>query len=159
DEAPGVPAGGDATYGDEGEPTQCLRFDVMSRTRGSGVLWFPGDHIVEFMRPTDGHDIKRDVGRALSVGDVVLRVDEGGRSSVFDHIVELAEGQPHMYYLARWRQAWRAAVERMASKYRAGQRINYGRLLGDLQRAGATIESELAVRFWVEDISIGPSAT
>lgn len=159
DEVPGVPVGGDADHGDHGEPTECFRFDVMSRTRGSGVIWFPRDHVIEFMRPTESDDIQRDVARALSVGDVVLRVDEGGRSSVFDHIVELAESQPHMNYLARWRQAWRAAVERMASRYRAGQRINYGRLLGDLQRAGATVESELAVRFWVEDISIGPLTT
>jgi hypothetical protein len=156
DEAPGSSDSSESGYGSEGEASDCLRIDLVSRTRGSGVMWLPPEHLVEFIRPDEGDDILRNVCRSLRAGDVVLRVDEEGRASVFDHVVELAEGQPEMQYLSRWRQAWRAAVEGMAAKYRAGQRIDYRRLLEALQRAGAPIESELAVRLWVEEIVIGP---
>jgi hypothetical protein len=156
EDAPGVSGSNDDGSADDGESSECLRIDVVSRTRGSGVMWLAPEYVVEFIRPGEGDDILRNVSRTLTPGDVVLRVDEEGRASVFDHVVELAEGQPQLHYLSRWRQVWRAAVERMAAKYQKGQRIDYRQLLGDLQRAGAPIESELAVRLWVEEIVIGP---
>jgi hypothetical protein len=157
DDTPGILDSADVGTVNDGELTECLRFDVISRTHGIGVMSLPPEHFVEFMRPGEGDDIQRDVSRSLRPGDVLLRVDEEGRASVFDHVVELAEGQPQMHFLSRWRQVWRGAVERMAAKYRTWHhRIDYKRLLGDLQHAGAPIESELAVRLWVEEIVIGP---
>jgi hypothetical protein len=61
-----------------------------------------------------------------------------------------------MHYLSRWRQMWRTALERMAAKYKSGSHIDYTRILRDLRNAKAPIESEAAVRSWVEDLTIGP---
>jgi hypothetical protein len=140
----------------ESEPAECLRLTVNSRANGKGTIWLPPDLIVELIRPSAGDDIRREPARSLQKGDVLLRVDEAGRGSLFDRVVELTESQSEMHYLSRWRQMWRTALERMAAKYKSGSHIDYTRILRDLRNAKAPIESEAAVRSWVEDLTIGP---
>src|SRR5260370_32718384 len=135
----------------------CYRANVNSRMYGSSLLWLAVDGIVEFVRPTNPNDIFRSTPDNLRPGDVLLLLDEGGRrTSLFDRFVELAEGQPRMQYLAAYRRAWQDAIQRIVANNRAGDRINYGAILRSLQADGATIQSELAVRFWVQDQVIGP---
>lgn len=135
----------------------CIRANVNSRMYGSSLLWLAVDGIVECVRPTNPNDILRLTPDSLRPGDVLLLLDDGGRrTNLFDRIVELAEGQPRMQYLAAYRRAWQDAIQRLVAHHRVGNRINYGTILRSLQAAGATIQSELAVRFWVQDQVIGP---
>ncbi len=129
----------------------CLAVVVNSRLRGRGVLWLPVDDLVECVRSSDPEDIELSTPNDLASGDVVLIVEEGGRSRLFDRIVALAEDQPGLQYLQTHRKIWRQAVEQMAARS-----TDYGAMLKALRDAGATIKSELAVRFWVENQVIGP---
>lgn len=141
------------------EDFACLRVEVESRALGRGVLWLNTEEIVECVRPTSPNDLQRLTPDKLQPGDVILRMEEGTRTSLFDRIVELAEGQPEMSYLASFRHAWRTAIQRIVAQYSDERGINYGLMLKALQREGATIQSELAVRFWVRDQVIGPEAS
>lgn len=148
----------------EAEPDRdnipCYRVNVNSRTHGSSLLWLAKEGIIEFARPTHPNDIFRSTPDDLKPGDVLLLLDEGGRRlSLFDRFVELAEGQPRMQHLAAYRRAWQDAIRRIVAHYHTGNRIDYGAILGSLQAAGATIQSELAVKFWVQDQVIGPEHT
>jgi hypothetical protein len=136
----------------------CVRVEVESKALGRGVVLLELDKIVECVRPSSPNDIQRITPDELQTGDVLLRMEEGTRSSLFDRIVELAESQPEMRYLSAFRQAWRAAVQRMVSMFSDQRGVDYGRMLRALQEAGATIRSELAVRFWVKEQVIGPEA-
>ncbi|MCA1642184.1 MAG: DrmE family protein, partial [Acidobacteria bacterium] len=92
----------------------------------------------------------------LLLGDVLLRMDEGGRTSLFDRIVELAEDQPEMQYLATFRHVWRRAVQRLVARFGGQWGPNYVGMLLSLQSYGATIQSDQTVRSWVQDYVIGP---
>ena len=135
----------------------CVRVEVNSRANGHGFVWVPAYDIVECVRPSDPNDILRLVSTELKPGDVLLRMEEGGRASLFDRVVELAEAQPQMQYLAAFRRSWRRAIHNMVARHKeAYGGIDYGAMLRSLQSAGATIESELTIRFWIQDQVIGP---
>ncbi len=139
----------------DADDIESIRVQVTSRARGLGYIWLPISAVVEFVRP-GSKDVLRVIPSELRPRDVLLRMDDGRRSSIFDRIVELAEDQPELQYLAAYRATWRAALLRIAGTYPDGHRVDYSRILVDLQRAGAVIESEVAVRGWVSDWVIGP---
>jgi hypothetical protein len=143
-----------STTGDT-DDVESIRVEVMSRARGQGYIWLPISSVVELVRP-GSTDVLRLIPTDLRSRDVLLRMDDGRRSSIFDRIVELAESQPGLQYLAAYRAAWRAALLRLAGTHRDGLHVDYGRILADLQGAGAVIESEVAVRGWISDWVIGP---
>jgi hypothetical protein len=138
------------------ESVTALRVHVNSTAHGRGYLWLQAGEPVECVRLSSPDDLTMLPPEELAAGDVILRMAEGGRTDLFDRIVELAEGQPEMAYLARFRQAWRDAVQGLAHQHVRGQRVDYESILTKLQRAGATIQSALTVRFWVEGYVIGP---
>ena len=134
----------------------CLSVRVNSQAYGAGMLWLPSDEMVECVRPDKPDDLSRLSTRELKPGDVLLRTDGEGRVTLFDRIVELAEDQPHLSYLAAFRQRWRNALQKLAAKFGDGWRTDYQTMLRELRRYGAPIQSEQAIRAWVNDYVIGP---
>jgi len=142
-----------------GEGSSCISFTVVSRRYGSGKIWLDVESIVECVRPADGEDILRLAPRNLRVGDVLLRMESTDiRGSLFDQMVQLAEGQPEMEYLASFRRGWREAIQRIAARNRSSLAIDYSRIFDLLKAAGAPIASEQTVRLWMHDEVIGPEA-
>jgi hypothetical protein len=133
-----------------------VRIEANSRALGVGEIFLASEDLVECMRPSRPGDILRLTPDALRPGDILLRMDEAGRTGIFERIVELAEGQPQMEYLAAFRRSWRDAIERLARRFRVGDRVDYSAMLAALRQAGAGIASELSLRFWVKDQVIGP---
>ncbi|MHB8719436.1 MAG: DrmE family protein [Candidatus Dormibacteria bacterium] len=140
----------------DADDVDCQRIHLHSPARGRGYVLALAGEPVEAIRPRRPSDILRLLPRDLKVGDVLLRMEDGRRAGLFDRIVELAERQPRLQNLAEYRTRWRTAVSQLAQRYASGGLINYGRMLTDLRSAGAPIETEIALRFWVKDLVIGP---
>lgn len=138
--------------------TDCIKVEVESSIRGTGIIWLYVDDIIECIRPTSSEDIIRITPRSLKLHDIMIRFEEGTRGSLFDRIIELAEGQPEMQYLGSFRHAWRSAVQRMIALFSDNRGIDFVRMLKALQDNGAKIQSETALRFWTRDQVIGPEA-
>jgi hypothetical protein len=134
---------------------QCLPLNVNTRWLGTCRLFLPLNAPIEFIRPPDSN-VVRMPPEDVHVGDVLLRIEDGGRQGLFDRVVELAERQPEYSHLASFRRHWKIACQRLANKYSDGQGPDYAALLADLQLNGAPIKSELAVRWWVKELAIGP---
>lgn len=141
------------------DDVHAVRVDLHSRNVGPCFAWFGAQEPLECVRPNSPNDILRIPPEALESGDVVLLMDEGGRTNLFDRMVDLAEGQPEMQYLASFRRMWRVACSNLVALYRrSDQSVDYSALLRDLRAAGAMIETETTVRLWVADQIIGPEA-
>lgn len=141
------------------DDVEAVRVELRSSNVGQCFAWFAAQQPLECVRPTNPADILRVLPEALESGDVVLLMDEGGRTNLFDRIVDLAEGQPEMQYLASFRRHWRVALQQLVAHYRrSDQSIDYSAILRDLRAAGATIETETTVRLWIADQIIGPEA-
>ena len=140
----------------EPDDVYCLVLRVTSRSGGEGRLFLQVDVPVEYVRLKDSTDIKKALPQQLRAGDVILRVEDGRRSGLFDRIVDLAEIQPRMQHLGAYRKKWSSATTRLAQVYSDGLRVRYDRMLIDLKAAGAPIETELALRWWIQGLVIGP---
>jgi len=141
------------------ESVEVLGFRVQSRHYGGGMLYLQLGSFIECVRPSQGEDVLRIEVQKIKVGDVILRsANSTHRTTLFDRLVDLAEGQPEMEYLAEFRRVWRTAVQKIAAKFRCPSGIDYGAAFGALKQAGAPIESEQAIKFWLHDQVIGPEA-
>jgi len=138
------------------EDSICLCVEVNSRLQGLGLIWLSTDDPVECVRATRPDDVCRMVPHLLRPRDVLLRMDEEGRITLFDRIVELAEDQPEMQFLAAFRQTWRRSVQRLVARFGGPFSTDYGAMLRALQSNGATIQTEQTVRHWALDHVIGP---
>lgn len=156
DEEPPEEDTDDIIAGDREESVACIRLHVHSQMLGECVLWLAVDDIVDFVRASLPDDIQRTAPQKLQPGDVLLLMNEGRRTSLFDRFVDLAEEQPSMRYLATYRRTWREAVQRVVARHQDKGRPDYAAMLRSLRAAGATIQSEPAVRSWVQDQVIGP---
>lgn len=134
----------------------CVGVRVASPQGQRGMYFIPETDAVDCVRTTKPDEIVRVEPSELRVGDVILHADEGGRESLFDRLVDLAEAQPQLQYLTSYRRAWREAVQKMQLRYTRAGIVQYELLLRKLQEAGAMISSETAVSFWVRDLVIGP---
>lgn len=132
------------------------RVGVRSSTRGEGYVWLRRDTVVECVSPKRPNDLALLPPNELEPGDVILQLESGGRTDLFDRIVEVAENQPQLAYLGRFRREWRDAVERVALQHRRNGTVDYNGILSNLHRHGATIQSWLTVRNWIENYVIGP---
>jgi len=143
-----------------GGDVMAYRVGVRSSARGDGYIWLPEHVAVECVSPKRPNELGLAPPADLEPGDVVLRLEEGGRADLFDKIVELAENQPQLSFLARFRREWRDALERVAVQHRRryGEQysVDYATILSKLQGHGATIQSTLTVRNWIENYVIGP---
>ncbi len=146
----------DTGVGDHEDVVSCIRLRVRSQMLGEGVLWLAVDDIIDFVRASLPNDIQRAIPQMLQPRDVLLLMNEGRRLNLFDQFVDLAEDQPEMHHLAAYRRTWREAIQRMVARYQEKGRPNYAAMLRSLRSAGATIQSEPAVRAWVQDQVIGP---
>jgi hypothetical protein len=138
------------------EESICLCIEVKSRLEGLGLIWLAIDEPVECVRATRPDDVCRMVPHLLRPGDVLLRMDEEGRTTLFDRIVELAEDQPEMQFLGAFRQTWRRSVQRLVARFGGPYATDYKAMLRALQADGATIQTEQTVRHWALDHVIGP---
>lgn len=136
----------------------CFRVHVRRPEHDDSTIWLSVTSAVEFVRPSAGDELQRQPPAKLLPGDVLLVMDERVRSSLFDRIVELAEEEPQMRYLSAFRLRWKEALQRMVAPYCACGQTDYRGLLRTLRSFGATIESELAVRLWVDEYVIGPES-
>lgn len=148
------------------------RVRVHLKSRGLGTLVLPKDIPVECVRPNAPDQIANVLPDRLAVGDVLLRIDDRGRTTLFDTIVTLVDEQPNMKAAASLRRQWQSAIRYVSERYRPhvptlvvhGMRIggisyiDYRKLLTDLQSHGATIMTEQAVRGWLEGTTIGPDS-
>ena len=134
----------------------CRILRVNSRSHGEGRLFLQDDIPVEHVRLSVSTDIKRAVPGHLKPADVILRVQDGRRSGLFERIVELAERQPTMQTLGAYRSKWRIAMTLLAQRYSDRSVVRYDRMLLDLKDAGAPIETELSLRWWIQGLVIGP---
>jgi hypothetical protein len=134
----------------------CVLLHLHSHTEGPGTILIPAEAVVDCMRLSVDEELLRVSARDIKVGDVMLLLGENKRAGLFEIIVDLAECQPAMQYLAAFRRQWRVAVQVMAAKFFSNSAVDYGRLLQTLRSEGATVRSEEAVRLWVRDQIIGP---
>jgi hypothetical protein len=146
----------DTESGVHEDTVSCVRLGVRSQVFGDGILWLDGDTIIEFVRPSLPNDIQRAIPPMIRPHDILLLLNEGKRLSLFDQFVDLAEDQPEMHHLATYRRTWRDAIQRIVAAHQDKGRPNYPAILRSLQSAGASIQSEPAVRAWVQDQVIGP---
>lgn len=155
------------TSGSEG--VSCLLVKVLSRSRGEGALYLRADVPVESVRPENPEHLARVLPANLRRGDVLPRVDERGRTTLFETIVALVDGQPSMRLATAARRQWRTALVEIGRRYRRSQtgslfdsdpttNVDYARLLRDLRSSGATIETEQAARCWLSGETIGPDS-
>jgi hypothetical protein len=142
----------------QGASLHCIRVAVTSRAFGVGSVYFAEHRPVEVFRESTTKGLELVLPSRLRPGDVLLLTHDAERTNLFERIVQLVEGQPHLQYLAARRKVWQEAVRRMAARYSVGAQVDYARLLRALQTAGAPIVSELAVRFWVQGDVIGPES-
>jgi hypothetical protein len=138
------------------EDFMCLCLEVNSRVGGVGLIWLPTDEPVECVRAARPDDICRMIPSHLRPGDILLRMDDEGRTTLFDRIVELAEDQPEMQFLASFRQTWRRSVQTAVSRFGGPYATDYKAMLRELQTNGARIQTEQTVRNWALDYVIGP---
>jgi hypothetical protein len=147
-----------AAFFEEGEADEvyAYKLGVRSSIRGQGYIWIRRDQVVECVSQNRPNDLTVLLPTELEPGDVILQMETGGRTDLFDRIVEVAENQPQLAYLSRFRREWRDAVERVALMHRRHGTVDYSGILAKLQSYGATIQSWLTVRNWVENYVIGP---
>lgn len=146
----------DTTVLDAEAINACVLLTVRSRAEGRGTLVMPRDFAIDCVRLSVDEELRRISAGDLKTGDVILLLGTAKRAGVFETIVDLAERQPSMEYLGAFRRQWATAIQSLASRYASRGTHNFSRLLTDLKREGASVESEAAVRLWVHGEIIGP---
>jgi hypothetical protein len=138
------------------ERVKCLRMEVESRLHGMGSVWLPVDGLIETIRPDTGDNIQALRADQLHAEDVIVCLDMDGRLGLFERMLELAADQPEMRYLTILRQSWIDAMQSLAAQFEQNRKVDYSGILQALQANGAKITSEITIRNWVSDQSIGP---
>lgn len=134
---------------------ECLGFSVQSRLRGKGTVWLQADQTVECIRQSVSDEVNLIIASQIKVGDFLVFVQEDAKGSLFNRIVQLAEDQPELQYLAAYRKQWEEAMRLLAAKYDCSRR-GYWRLFCDFQAHGSSISTEISVRNWVLGRVMGP---
>lgn len=156
DDDPESPDGLEGTLTFDGPDFDAYKVAVRSSIHGVGHIWLRRDAVVECVSPSSPSDLRVIEPVELEPADVLLRVEEGGRSNLFDRIVELAENQPELNYLARFRRQWHDAMDRLALMFRTPLGIDYPAMLRALREHGAPVQTDLTPRNWVQGYVIGP---
>lgn len=117
---------------------------------------FADDHQINFVAPNT-HRVEERFVRALRVGDAVLIIPNQPRQSLYALIISRIHQHPsielHLALLGRWREDLQAGFQRWAA-----QRPDaLGDLLRELNSAGSTITSRLALHFWLNGTTLCPS--
>jgi hypothetical protein len=141
------------------EPVPCIEVAVRSSALGQPALvWLPIGGSSEVLDRRGG-SVRRMANHELREGLVLLRVDDAGRTSVYDQLVQVAHAQPEYRELEKWTTRWQQGLLAAVRRYTDGRgRVDYRRLLRDLREEGADIQTELAVRNWVDGTALGPGS-
>jgi hypothetical protein len=140
------------------DDVECITMRVVSRSQGSCRIRLGKNTVAEVVQAQRPTEVVRLLPNEIHPGDVLLIIDEGIRGDLFDRVVDLAEQQPRLRYLASYRRAWRDAIQLLASQFRCSGVIDYSCMLSQLQTAGAPVQTEAALRGWVYEQVIGPEA-
>jgi hypothetical protein len=133
-----------------------IRINGSSAARGPSALFLPEHVPVEAVLGARPNELTSVLPGELEAGDVVLLMEEGGRTDLFDRIVELAEGTSELGYLSAFRKQWRDALSKIEPLPNSRSALNYNTLLAQLQHAGAPIQNWQTVRNWILGITIAP---
>jgi len=127
----------------------CFRFEIQSRKHGPGFIWLPPEQTVECLRKSgSGDSIERIAAKQLNAGDFLIIIEDDTRGSLFDRIVQIAEDQPDLRYLASYRKQWQKAMRILENKYECN-RYGYTKLHSDLRSNGSTIMTSVSVANWI----------
>lgn len=136
----------------------CHKLTLISQEKGIGAMWIANHSYVEFVRPDELEDLYRCTPDQLQVGDLLLLVDQQQQQGIFERLVEIADNNPKMQYIAAYRNIWRKAIDLVESKFRdARGKIDYSKMHEALINAGIEITSIQTLQNWVNDVVIGPA--
>jgi hypothetical protein len=134
----------------------CYGFGVQANKQGKKTLWLAEDQTVECLRKDDQDGIIQCSPSELNVGDTIIIIAESARGSLFDRVVQIAENQPELQYLASFRRQWQEAMKTLQEKYQCSTQ-GYEQIYMDIRENGSTISTTLSVRNWVTGRIMGPN--
>lgn len=147
-----------ADGGDDGSESDTLAVDRAYEVTFAGG-WcgvFAGDQQLNFVVPSTRKVEERFV-RALRVGDTALIIPSQPRQSLYTLIISRVHQHPsielHLALLRRWREELQSGFQRWAKQHRDP----VSRLHAELTRAGSTVTSTLALRFWLNGSTLCPA--
>lgn len=135
---------------------EAIRVDGSSAGKGRGFILLTATIGIECVLAEKPDDLTTVFPAQLGTGDVMLLMEEGGRTDLFDRIVELAEGSPQLEYLGSFRKQWRDALKKIEARSEISSSPDYFALLSRLQEAGAPIQNWQTARNWIVGVTIGP---
>jgi len=145
------------SFAHDREGVKCFEISLSSRDRGKGQMWVSEDAYVEYIRPTGAVELIRNAPQNLMPGDLLLIVDEQQQRGIFDRLIEIADNNPRMQYIAVYRSIWRKAVDLLASKYQVNSgKIDYTAMYAALKAAHIQVATIQTLQNWINDIVIGP---
>jgi hypothetical protein len=117
---------------------------------------FAREQAINFVAP-DTRRVEERFVRALRVGDTALIIPSQPRQSLYALIISRVHQHPsielHLALLRRWREDLQAGYQRWAQLHRDP----LARLLQEIQDAGSSVTSMLAVRFWLNGTTLCPA--
>jgi len=144
---------GEAPHADD---IECYGFGVQANKQGKKTLWLAKDQTVECLKKDDQEGIIQCSPSELIVGDTIIIIAENARVSLFDRVVQIAENQPALQYLASFRREWQEAMKTLQEKYQCRTQ-GYDLVYSDLKKSGSSISTTLSVRNWVTGRIMGPN--
>ena len=137
----------------------CHRIEVRSDTGTRGTMWLADNGFVEFIHPETPDELIRQTPNQLSIGDILLVVDQRSQLGVFERLIEISENNPKMKYVASYREMWRNAINVLASKFRGttSERIDYLAMHKALMAEGITVSTTQTLQNWINNVVIGPA--
>lgn len=156
EEASHTPSGGPV------EPCILLKLQMAGATTNAEVLrylYLSSEGATECYISEGEGDLKRVPNDEIEPGSILIRTEEEDRETLFDQIVQLAEGQPTMKYLRVWREYWLEAIHSLVQKHASGRakRGVYPQLQRELASIGVRV-TQVTIRDWVQGERIGPGS-
>ena len=143
--------------GESSPADESLSVDEALRITFSGG-WggvFAREQKINFVSP-DTRKVEERFVRALRQGDTVLIIPSQPRQSLYALIISRVHQHPsielHLALLRRWREDLQAGYQRWARS----RSDPLGQLLQELQNAGSSVTSTLALRFWLTGATLCP---
>jgi hypothetical protein len=134
---------------------KAIELAISGRRRGL----FTADYAVNVVRVVDGKDtiVERTV-RSLKAGDRLVLVHGQRRQSLYELLLTRVHRHPSLQLHLALIRAWQDEIRASFSQWKASGK-GYTELLAEMQRAGSTIQSALALRFWTEGNVLCPQDT
>ncbi len=140
----------------EGVP--CYEVTLKSQDKGLRTMWVATDTFVEFVRPDDPNELYRLTPDQLLEKDLLLIVDQNQQKGIFEQLIEIADNNPKVQYIATYRNIWRKAISLIEANFRDPDgKIDYLTMHLALVKEGIEITSLQTLQNWVNDVVIGPA--